>query len=129
MDLYAGLFESMVSSCGRVGLRHGPVYTVAMIALGLAVSLNILSIIDLLWTLGVLHNPYQRAGVPHPQRYLCALLYVAFLSNTVLARLKFGVDRGHLRRSAHAAWAAPAYVLGSAGLFLITLPIELQSAP
>ena len=125
MDIYAGLFESMVTCCGRIGVRHGPVYTIAMMALGLAVSLNILSVIDLLWTLGILNNPYQSGGGLHPQHYLSALLCVAFIVNTILARHQFSADRGHRRpplsRLAKSATAAPAYVLASTGLFLISL--------
>jgi hypothetical protein len=127
MDIYAGLFESMLACCGRIGFRHGPVYTIAMMALGLGVSLNILSVIDLLWTLGILNNPYRADGGLHPQRYLCALLCIAFLVNTILARHKFSADHGRLRppmsRLARSAAAAPAYVLGSTGLFLITLSL------
>ena len=127
MDIYAGLFESMLACCGRIGFRHGPVYTIAMMALGLAVCLNVLSIIDLLWTLGILNNPYQTGGGLHPQRYLCALLCVAFIVNTILARQTFGADQGRHRaatsRLATSATAAPAYVLGSTGLFLITLSL------
>ena len=127
MDLYGGLFESMLACCGRFGLRHGPVYTVAMMALGLGVSLNILSVIDLLWTVGILNNPYQAGDGLHPQRYLCALLGIAFIVNTILARHKFSADHGRLRpsmsRLAPPPTAAPAYVLGSTGLFLITLTL------
>jgi hypothetical protein len=125
MDLYAGLFESMLACCGRIGFRHGPVYTVSMMALGLGVSLNILSVIDLLWTAGILNNPYQAGGGLHPQPYLCALLAIAFIVNTLLARHKFSADHGRLRpampRFATSAAAASVYVLGSTGLFLITL--------
>jgi hypothetical protein len=127
MDIYAGLFESMLACCGRIGFRHGPVYTVAMMALGLGVSLNVLSVIDLLWTVGILNNPYQTGGGLHPQRYLCALLAVAFIVNTLLARHKFSADHARLRpslpRFASCAAAAPVYVLGSTGLFLITLTL------
>lgn len=127
MDIYAGLFESMLACCGRIGFRHGPVYTIAMMALGLGVSLNILSIIDLLWTLGILNNPYQSGGGLHPQHYLCALLCIAFIVNTILARHKFSADQGSLppARSplARSATAAPAYVLASTGLFLISLSL------
>jgi hypothetical protein len=127
MGIYAGLFDSMVACCGRIGLRHGPVYTVAMMALGLGVSLNILSVIDLLWTLGILNNPYLTGGGLHPQRYLCALLCIAFILNTILARHNFSVDRGSLHpalpRRATSPTAAPVYVLGSTGLFLITLSL------
>ena len=127
MDIYAGLFESMLACCGRIGVRHGPVYTIAMVALGVCVSLNILSVIDLLWTLGILNNPYQRGGGLHPQHYLCALLCIAFIVNTILARHKFSADRGSVRaplpRPASSATAAPAYVLASTGLFLISLSL------
>jgi hypothetical protein len=127
MDIYAGLFESMLACCGRIGFRHGPVYTVAMITLGLGVSFNILSVIDFLWTLGILNNPYESGGDLHPQRYLCALLCIGFIVNTILARHKFSADHGSLRpplsRLARSATAAPAYVLASTGLFLISLSL------
>jgi len=119
MDLYCELYESMVRWCDRIGLRHGPVNTLAMMALGAGVSLNILTIADVLWTLGLLDNPYPSSGL-YPQRYVCALLYLAFLVNTILARLKLSTDRGTLRRNVSAA-AAPTYVLVSTGLFLLTL--------
>ena len=125
MDLYSELFESMVSCCGRIGLRYGPVNTLAMMALGLGVSLNILTIADVMWTLGLLANPYSTGGL-YPQRYLCAMLYMAFLINTILARLKFSTDgtpRRIPRRNVSPA-AAPTYVLGSAGLFLLTLAVQ-----
>jgi uncharacterized membrane protein len=122
MDIYGGLLESMLACCGRIGFRQGPVFTVAMMALGLGVSLNILSVIDILWTLGLLNNPYLRGGGLHPQRYLCAVLCIAFLVNTILARLKFKAGPSNSNFAVSAA-AAPAYVLGSAGLFLVTLAL------
>jgi hypothetical protein len=125
MDLYGSLLESMMACCGHSGLRRGPVYTLSMLALGLAACLNVLSIIDLLWSLGLLTNPYQSAGELHPQRYVCALVCLAFLLNTFLARLKFSADRDKQRIPRHpvrASWvAAPTYVVISTGLFLITL--------
>jgi hypothetical protein len=123
MDLYANLLESMMACCGHTGLRRGPVYTLAMLALGLGVCLNVLSIVDLLWNLGILANPYHRDGEPHLQRYVCAPFCLALLLNTILARLKFSADRNRLgRRQAPASRvAAPTYVLLSTGLFLITL--------
>ncbi len=129
MELYRGLFASMVSCCGRIGLRHGPVYTVAMLALGLGVSLNILSVTDLLWTLRLLDNPYHSADGLHPQRYLCALLCVAFTLNTLLARRQFSADHRRPRPSRGLASpaAAPAYILGSAAVFVVTLTIELHT--
>ena len=127
MDIYTGLFESMLTCCGRIGFRHGPVYTISMMALGLGVCLNILTVVDLLWTLGLLNNPYQHDGGLHPQHYLYALLCLAFLINSILARHKFSADHGKqcpltLHR-ATSAWTALAYVLGSTGLFLITLTL------
>jgi hypothetical protein len=139
MYIYAGLFESMMECCGRIGLRHGPIYTLTMIALGLGVSLNLLSVIQLLWTLGILDNPYRLDGDLHSQRYIFGMVYVAFLANTVLARLKFSADQGrrqlsHLSRSpdpmrarpaSPSAAAAPLYVLVSTSLFILTLSISL----
>jgi hypothetical protein len=110
-----------------------------MIALGLGVSLNLLSVIQLLWTLGVLDNPYRIDGDLHSQRYIFGMLYIAFLANTVLARRKFSADQGYLRplrvkrstqvrlaRLASSAAAAPVYGLASMGLFIITLSISLR---
>jgi len=127
MNLYSGLFESMLDCCGRTWLRRGPVYTLAMMALYAVVSLNILSVINLLWTLGVLNNPYRSHGTLHPRHYLYALLCLVFIANTLLARLQFNADHGNLRpaRAASAA-AAPAYVLASTALFLVSLVLELR---
>jgi hypothetical protein len=123
MDIYGTLLESMMACCGHTWLRRGPVYTLSMLALGLAVCLNVLSIIDLLWTLGLLANPYHSAGNLHPQRYVFALLCVAFMLNSILARIKFTADRKRVRLQHDPAsiFAAPTYVLVSTGLFLITL--------
>jgi hypothetical protein len=126
MNIYAGLFDSMLACCARTWLRHGPIYTIAMVALGLAVSLNILSVIDLLWIAGVLDNPYQSAGQLHPQRYILALLTVVFVANSLLARRHFSID--HFSRCDARTLAAPAYVLGSAALFLSTLTIDMMVA-
>ncbi len=126
----------MLDYCGRTWLRHGPVYTVSMIALSLGVSLNILSIIDLLCLFGILNHPFQGAGPGHPQRYLYSLLYIAFIANSLLARHQFGTDHAGMRRpdghrarlyATQANWlSAPAYLLGSAGVFLV-LTIYLQN--
>lgn len=123
MDIYGNLLESMMACCRHSWLRKGPVYTLSMLALGMAVCLNVLSIIDLLWSFGFLANPYHSDGELHPQRYVCALLGLAFILNTILARAKFTIDRKRIRRSQPTASiiAAPAYVLVSTGLFLITL--------
>ncbi len=121
MHIYGDLFESMLACCGRIGFRHGPVYTIAMMALGLGVSLNILSIIDVLWTLGLLHNPYESGGTLHPQRYLWTLLCLALVVNSIFARVKF--SSGSRPSPRPSATAAAAYVLGSAGVFLVTLTL------
>jgi hypothetical protein len=137
MSLYAGLFESMMACCGRAGLRRGPLYTLTMVALGLAVSLNLLSVVQLLWTLGVLDNPYRLDGDLHSQRYVLGTLYLAFLVNMILARRKFSADQQRVAclpvprriaiRAARLAArdaAAPVYVLGSAGVFILTLSMR-----
>jgi len=140
MHIYAGLFESMMACCGRIGCGRAPIYTLTMMALGVAVTLNLLSVIHLLWTLGVLDNPYRIDGDLHSQRYIFGMVYIAFLANTVLARLKFRADQARARpvprrRSGNVAMArlassdaaAPVYVLASTGLFIITLSISLRS--
>jgi len=140
MYIYAGLFESMMACCGRIGFRHGPIYTLTMIALGLAVTLNLLSVIHLLWTLGVLDQslPHRRRPAfpaVHPRN----ALYRPFLPNTVLARLIFSADQGRLplirvkrstqftlARLASSTAAAPVYVFASTSLFIVTLSISLR---
>jgi hypothetical protein len=123
MNIYAGLFESMLDCCGRTWLRHGPVYTVSMLALGLGISLNILSVIDLLCLLGVLNNPYRSAGFMHPQRYVYCLLCIVFIDNSLVARRQFIMGRAGAQR-----WlSAPIYLLCSAALFLATLAMYLHN--
>jgi len=123
MNIYAGLFESMLECCGRTWLRHGPVYTVSMVALSVGVSLNVLSVIDLLCLLGVLSNPYHSAGATHPQRYVYSLLCIAFIANSLLARRHFITGRAGTQQCV----SAPVYLLCSAVLFLATLVIYLHS--
>jgi hypothetical protein len=93
-----------------------------MIALGLGVSLNILSVIDLLGVLGVLSNPYQIAGSMHPQHYVYSLLCIVFIANCVLARRQFITRRAGVQPSV----SAPMYLLGSAAVFLTTLAAYLR---
>jgi hypothetical protein len=126
MDIYADLFESMLACCDRLGIRRGPLYTVAMLLLSLGLSLNILSVVDLLWMFGVLSNPYQSAGMLHPQRYLSALLCVAFIANTILARRQFRATHPRPPAAPRVRAAAPAYLLASTGLFVTSLLIGLQ---
>jgi hypothetical protein len=143
MDIYANLFESIIDCCDRIGIRHGLVYTIAMLLMGLALCLNLLSLIDLLWILGVAHNPYFWHGTWHPHHYVYGLLCSAFIANTLLGRSKFSADCQHLRRESEAQMpeiSAPqtampklsairtpgfAYVLGSAVFFLLTLTFAL----
>jgi hypothetical protein len=123
MDIYADLFESMLACCVRLGIRRGPLYTVSMLLLSLGLSLNILSVIDLLWMLGVLSNPYQSAATMH---YIYALLCIAFVANTILARRQFGGARASPRSAPEVRGAAPAYLLASMALFVTSLMIGLQ---
>jgi|SRR5665213_1721145 len=123
MNIYAGLFESMLDCCGRSWLRNGPVYTVSMVALGLGVSLNILSVIDLLCLLGILDNPYQSAGSMHPQRHIYSLLCIVFIANTLMARRQFITGRAGPQQSV----SAPVYLLCSTALFLTMLLMYLQN--
>jgi hypothetical protein len=123
MNIYAGLFESMLECCGRTWLRNGPVYTVSMVALGLGVSLNILSVIDLLCLLGILNDPYRSVGSIHPQRYVYGLLYIVFIANSLLARRQF--IKGHAGPRQRVS--APVYLQCSVALFLITLAMYLHN--
>ena len=138
MHVYTLLYESMLDYCDRVGFRLGLVYTVAMLALGLGLSLNVLSVIDLLWTARVLHSPYYRAGSLHPEHYVYALLYSSFVANTILARIKFNADCRRLsqmpemqtlsipaQEAPSIRMPGPAYVLGSTVLFVVTLTLGL----
>ncbi|HEX3838816.1 MAG TPA: hypothetical protein VHW25_17820 [Steroidobacteraceae bacterium] len=122
MNLYAGLFESMLNCCGRSWLRNGPVYTVAMVALGVGVSLNLLSLLDLLSLLGIVKDPYASAGALHPQRYVGFLLCSVFIANTLLARHQFSAGPNGRQ------WcvSAPGYLLCSAALFAVTLVMYLR---
>jgi hypothetical protein len=132
MKIYSALFDSMIVDCLEpIGIRHGLVYTAAMLALGLGFCLNLLSVISLLWALGVLDNPYLSQSGLHPQHYVYGLLCCGFVANTVFARIKFGRDCRYLRvmpetqtpavavpNSSLIRGPGPAYVLGSAVVFL-----------
>jgi hypothetical protein len=130
MKLYTRLYESLLEYSGGCG------YTVAMLALGLGLSLNLLSVMNLLWTLRVLHHPYGTAGSLRPEHYVFALLYGGFIANTILARIKYTADRRDLDMMSElpapamespeapsAPAPGPAYVLGSAALFAVTLTL------
>jgi uncharacterized YccA/Bax inhibitor family protein len=123
MDIYADLFESMLACCIRLGIRRGPLYTAAMMLVSLGLSLNILSVIDLLWMLGILSNPYQSAGTMH---YIYALLCIAFVANTILARRQFSGTRASSHAATQVRAAAPAYLVASMALFVTSLMIGLQ---
>jgi hypothetical protein len=138
MGFYTDFFESMIYCCDRIGLRHRLAYTVTMIALALGFCLNLLILINLLWTIGAVHNPYLRAGSLHPQHYVYALLCIGFLANTVLARIKFNADNQFIGpmpelqapqvpvpKLSLIRTPAAAYVLGCALLFLVTLTVNL----
>jgi hypothetical protein len=138
MQIYSALFDSMIVDClERMGIRHGLIYTTAMMALGLGLCLNLLSVIDLLWALGVLDNPYTSGSVLHPQHYVYGLLCCGFLANTVLARIKFSRDCQWLRitperqvppitvrNSSFVRSPGPAYVVSSAVLILATATLN-----
>jgi hypothetical protein len=138
MQIYTDLFESMMDWWDRIGFPHGLIYTAAMMALGLGFCLNLLSIVDLLWGLGVLANPYRGDGTLHPQHYLYGVLCCGFIANTVMARIKFSADCQRLRLTPemhipHFSMPkislirspGPVYVMGSAVLFLATLTLCL----
>jgi hypothetical protein len=140
MHVYTLLYESMLDYCDRAGFRLGLVYTVAMLALGLGLCLNLLSVIDLLWTARVLRSPYYRDGSLHPEHYVYALLYIGFIANTILARIKFSADCRCLSQMAETQTLSipaqeapsirtpgPAYLLGSAALFIVTLILGLMT--
>jgi hypothetical protein len=138
MEIYTDLFESMMDYYYLIGLRHGLVYTAAMMALGLGICLNLLTVVDLLWSLGVLDNPYRTNGSLHPQQYVYALLYGGLFANLAVARIKFGADRQRLRQMSELQapplsmpklslihMPGPVYVLGSSTLFFATLTLDL----
>ncbi len=124
MNLHSRLYESLLVSCDRSIRGCGLVYTVAMLALGLGIALNLLTVINLLWTLHVLHDPYGRSGV-HPEHYVYALLYGGLLANTILARVKFNADCRRVAEPPALRTSGSAYVLGSAALFGMTLALGL----
>jgi hypothetical protein len=134
MNIYALLYESMMDYCDGVGCRLGLTYTVAMAALGLGLCFNLLSVVDLFWTLRVLDNPYSRNGSLQPRHYVFALLYGGIITNSIVARIKFAADRRclSLMPEMQAPQAAPqpvpsvrmpgpAYLLGSAVVFFLSL--------
>ena len=143
MGIYAVLFDSLIGCWYRMGFRHGLVYTAAMMTLGVTFCLNLLSLIDLLWILGVLHDPYLINGARHPAQYVYALLYSALLANSLLGRMKFRADRQCLCLAPELQMPEPeappvsiprssmirapglAYALGSAVLFVATLILAL----
>jgi hypothetical protein len=139
MQIYSALFDSMIVDClERMGIRHGLIYTTAMLALGLGLCLNLLSVIDLLWALGVLDHPYTSGSALHPRHYVYGLLFCGFASNTVLARIKFSRDCQWLhmthesqalpipvRNSSFIRSPGPAYVACSAVIILATATLNL----
>jgi hypothetical protein len=135
MNLYARLYESTLEYCARSWFSPGLVYTIAMLALGLGIALTLLSGINVLWTLRLLHNPYGRGANLHPEHYVYALVYLSFIANTILARVKFSADRRlmpemtvpsrEVRDVPSVRTPGPAYVLGSAALFVVTLTVGL----
>jgi hypothetical protein len=143
MIIYTNLFDSIIDCCDRSGFRPRLVYTAAMLVLGLLFCLNLLSIIDLLWTLGVIHNPYLSDGTWRPQHYVYGLLCSAFIANTLLGRCQFSQDCQHRRVEPEAPMSDSqaqqssmpkfsaihtpgfVYVLGSAIVFLVTLTLAL----
>ena len=138
MNLYARLYESTLDYCERSWFRPGLVYTVAMLALGLGFALNLLTAINALWTLRLLHDPYGRGGSVHPEHYVYALVYLGFLAVSIPARLKFSADRRCLslmsemtppempaRAAPSVLTSGPAYVLSSVVVFVVTLTLGL----
>jgi hypothetical protein len=138
MGFYSDLFESLSYCCDHIGFRHGLVYTVVMFALGLGFGLSLLTLVNLLWMFGVLHNPYRNEGSLQPRHYVYALVCIGFIANTVFARIQFSADRismgqGPELRTPQVAVSklslvrtpGAAYVLGSALLFLVTLTLDL----
>lgn len=123
MSLYIRLYESLLDCCERSGFSRGFAYTVAMLVLGVGLCLNLLSIMNLLWTLHVLHHPYGSDGSVHPEHYVFALLYGGFIANTILARIRFTAHRRGFEPSVAAPGAA--YVVASVMLFVVTLTLGL----
>jgi hypothetical protein len=101
-----------------------------MLALALALSLNLLSLIDLLWMAGILDNPYAARESVHPAHYVCAVLYLGFLGNSVLARWQIATaQRQPLRlppRRPASNINAPRYLMASCAVFAVTLLIDLM---
>jgi hypothetical protein len=137
MNLHAMLLGSMMDWCDRSAVLNRVAYTAAMMVLGLSVSLNLLSVFNLLWTLGILANPYFTAGRLSPQRYVYAALCIGLAVNMVLARRNFVADREclHLHPQLASPEGAahplprrtgPFYLLGSIVLFLATLALDLM---
>jgi hypothetical protein len=136
MNLYNELFESMIGCFDRVGFRPGLEHTIAMIVLGLGLCLNLLSVVNLLWAIGVLHDPYGSHGGVHPRHYVYALLCGGFIVSTILARVNFNADcpnRHPQMQTAHVSMPnhsllnmrGPTYILGSTVLFLVILTWDL----
>jgi hypothetical protein len=136
MHIYALLYESMMDYCDGIGCRLALTYTVAMAALGLGLCFNLLSIVDLLWTLRVLDNPYGLDGSLQPRHYVLALLYGGIVANTIAARIKFAADRRCLslmpemqtpqeapQPAPSVRMPGPAYLLGSAVVFFLSLTV------
>ncbi|HTV80966.1 MAG TPA: hypothetical protein VMF03_22140 [Steroidobacteraceae bacterium] len=138
MNVYVALFNSMLECCDRMGARLGILYTTTMAALGLCLCLNVLSVIDLLWSARVVANPYAGTHGLHPQHYVYGVLYGCLALNTVLARLLFradpassppagdepDVDRSH-QAIPWLRLPGTAYLLGSVVLFMATLAAGL----
>jgi hypothetical protein len=137
MRIYVLLYESMMDYCDDLGCRFGLTYTIAMVALGLGLCFNLLSIVDLLWTVRVLDNPYSQDGSLQPRHYVFALLYGGIVANTIVARIKFSADRrvsqmpemqtpqAAPRAVSSVRMPGPAYVLGSAVVFLLSVTLGL----
>lgn len=126
---YSRLHASTLEYCER-GAGCGFGYTVAMLVLGSSFCLDLLSIVNVLWALRLLHLPYGHDGRVHPEHYVYALLYGTFIANTILARVQCNADYRLSCEAPEIPVASnrrlgPAYVLGSVVAFVLTLALGL----
>ena len=135
---YNLLFESLVAFADCIGLRHGPIYTLVMLVLGVACGLALMSIVNVMWGLNVVANPYWHSQAWSPKHYLLGLMCLPVLASAVLARVKLADAGLYLRMMPHctsatgsarvmgsAARAGPQFVCVATGSYLVTLVLAI----